>query len=411
MESRPGDISSRCVAQWLSSCDGSHDGCKAAGPMALPTRLIDVGDNKSGHTLRVVLPKGDEQWQYIALSYCWGANELSISLTINSLLAMRNGVCIEDLPQTIRDTIFLARSIGVRCVWSDRLCILQDDLADWERESKMSSVYANAYLTVSATGSDSSSRGLFKERTPRTSLRQPFTSSDNVSGQVLMYPLPVDKEYIKHRYIEMKAEPLSQRGRAFQERLLSRRVLHYASDQMYFECLQGMVSEDGLSLPDRFLSMHIAPDCKDSDKSITPLQLIGERSKTSPAMDRWLSCLMDYGPRDLKFPGDKLPAISGIAKAHQEQLQDEYVAGLWRGSMIEGLCWHTLDGKAVADYRAPSWSWASLDCTPNPGLKGRWEAVANARRRRRREPIRHGEGRMAHAGGNATPHDFFGQWP
>ena len=47
----------------------------------------------------------------------------------------------------------------------------------------------------------------------------------------------------------LDGEALSTRGWALQERLLSRRILHYASDQMYFECQEGILAEDGASFP------------------------------------------------------------------------------------------------------------------------------------------------------------------
>lgn len=57
-----------------------------------------------------------------------------------------------------------------------------------------------------------------------------------------------------------------------------------------------------------------------------------------------------------------------MAKVYSKLLDDEYVAGLWRKSMIEGLCWQSLDCTAVDEYRAPSWSWASVDGIPGTGF-------------------------------------------
>ncbi|KAK0624865.1 hypothetical protein B0T17DRAFT_507904 [Bombardia bombarda] len=43
---------------------------------------------------------------------------------------------------------------------------------------------------------------------------------------------------------------------------------------------------------------------------------------------------------------------------------DEYLAGLWRSSLLSDLCWFVKDVEMVTQAhpgRAPSWSWASLD--------------------------------------------------
>jgi hypothetical protein len=47
------------------------------------------------------------------------------------------------------------------------------------------------------------------------------------------------------------------------------------------------------------------------------------------------------------------------------------MAGLWRNDIICGLLWrnvyNVMDCSLPATYRAPSWSWASIDCGINYG--------------------------------------------
>lgn len=74
-----------------------------------------------------------------------------------------------------------------------------------------------------------------------------------------------------------------------------------------------------------------------------------------------------YGPRKLTRATDKLPAISGIASLYAEKINDEYLAGLWRSQLVEGLMWQSLSFRRVQDYRAPSWSWASGNGIPASG--------------------------------------------
>ncbi|KAF1358181.1 hypothetical protein EJ07DRAFT_157182 [Lizonia empirigonia] len=57
-----------------------------------------------------------------------------------------------------------------------------------------------------------------------------------------------------------------------------------------------------------------------------------------------------------------LPALSGLAKRCADINGDEYLAGLWRKNLFADLLWNAYgDVKRAQPWRAPSWSWASLD--------------------------------------------------
>ena len=88
------------------------------------------------------------------------------------------------------------------------------------------------------------------------------------------------------------------------------------------------------------------------------------------AVEAWRYIIQDYSARQLSFPQDKLPALSGIAwwfaKHFPEARGDEYLAGLWRSQLPESLLWfHGLPLHANTSrpdsFLAPSWSWASLN--------------------------------------------------
>jgi hypothetical protein len=80
------------------------------------------------------------------------------------------------------------------------------------------------------------------------------------------------------------------------------------------------------------------------------------------------SIVLDYSQRSSSFFEGKLNALAGIASELREIWKDEYVAGLWRR-----LAWarvfprHTAFSRP-ASYRAPSWSWASVDGEINSNL-------------------------------------------
>jgi hypothetical protein len=85
----------------------------------------------------------------------------------------------------------------------------------------------------------------------------------------------------------------------------------------------------------------------------------------------WDSLITEYGRRSVTFDNDRLPALAGLARTVGEALQDQYLAGLWKGDLLEGLLWEStgamlscglevhLQNIRQRNYVAPSWSWAA----------------------------------------------------
>ena len=73
-----------------------------------------------------------------------------------------------------------------------------------------------------------------------------------------------------------------------------------------------------------------------------------------------------FTARRLTYTSDLLPAVSGLAAIFQRSFAagDNYIAGLWYQDFAQGLLWLVNDSsttsKAILDYWAPSWSWASI---------------------------------------------------
>jgi hypothetical protein len=132
----------------------------------LPKRLIDVGeDGSSAHLIgRENLYKAED---YIALSYCWGPTANTLTTT-KTTLKMRQTAISEldgELPQTLQHAFRLTRLLGIRYLWIDALCIVQDDPEEWELEAaKMGLIYSNAFLVISAIVSSHAGDDLFKPR-------------------------------------------------------------------------------------------------------------------------------------------------------------------------------------------------------------------------------------------------------
>ena len=344
------DVSVARALSWVEECN-SHPGC-VRSMSRLPSRVLDVR-NKN---IRLVKTDG-EFGTYVTLSHCWGASKKPTT-TKATLSARETGIGFEDLPKTFQEVVSLVRRLGVPYLWIDSLCICQDDIEEWERESsRMSSVYSNAHLTIAATTASDSSEGLFRKRSLPRYTKIKYTSAERTDHEVLAFQLPLRKEALPHEYIDMEDEPLSQRGWCLQERVLARRTVHFGKHQMYFECNTGFKGENCLWLDHRY-NAH-----KERANDLASVDYISDEDYKSILVREWESLLLCYTSRNLTRSSDKLPAISGLAKMYGERLNDKYVAGLWQNSLIDNLLWRTF-GRGVTrttEYRAPSWSWASCD--------------------------------------------------
>lgn len=83
----------------------------------------------------------------------------------------------------------------------------------------------------------------------------------------------------------------------------------------------------------------------------------------------WYCLIEDYSRRGLTRGSDKLIALSGLAQQAQEQTGLQYCAGIWLDTIHTNLCWVVREeelGSRTPDYRAPTWSWASMDTAVVP---------------------------------------------
>lgn len=211
----------------MHCCDTSHNDCKVLQGTDFPSRLVEV-DPDDDH-IRLVETKGGKG-EYAALSYCWGQNSIQLKATGPTLDKMKSHIPQEQLPKTIQDAMKLTRMLGLKYVWIDCLCILQDSDPDWETEAaKMGQYYQYAKLTIAASAAVSASCGLFNRRSKVSKPKQiHFRDSDGS-----MYPLVAQGRSIKLWTDTIDdLGPLSERGWTFQEHALSGRIIHLTEGEM-----------------------------------------------------------------------------------------------------------------------------------------------------------------------------------
>lgn len=113
----------------------------------LPERLIDVGlDNTE--CPRLVNTAG-QTGCYVALSYRWSSRSSSeTQLTKSNMGRLQQKIEPTETPRCVSDAINFTRSLGVRYIWVDSLCVIQDDL---EAPRRISDCYRSAVCTIVAS--------------------------------------------------------------------------------------------------------------------------------------------------------------------------------------------------------------------------------------------------------------------
>jgi len=117
------------IRGWIKICDQNHEQCPKGSVMP-PRRLLEIGDPLLPlHEGSVIQLREDiqERVRYIALSHCWGAKQPFTS-TLYTLPKRLESISWSELPKTYQDALHVAQELGIRFVWIDSLCIIQDSV-------------------------------------------------------------------------------------------------------------------------------------------------------------------------------------------------------------------------------------------------------------------------------------------
>lgn len=69
------------------------------------------------------------------------------------------------MPQTYQDAIQVTDALGLRYLWIDALCIIQECQDDWAKESQnMGNIYKNSHVTIAPIATKSCWDGFLRSR-------------------------------------------------------------------------------------------------------------------------------------------------------------------------------------------------------------------------------------------------------
>lgn len=373
------------IRSWIKACeiDHPHEQCARQGDALLPRRLIYIDPHSVSSDQEPVLslqePSAGTFGKYIALSHCWGMDPV-FSTTRGNFSQLCTRINFLDLPLTFCDAVRCAQELGISHVWIDSLCIIQDDLLDWEVESaKMTSIYHDAYLVIAAGSSTSAEGGLLYER-PDVIRGRPLESKE---GSGVLDLLVQDEVPHAHGLFPsaMVRSPISTRAWCMQEQILARRSVSFFKEELIWECHSCLDCECG-----KITSSSPTSDMANLDSyDMTTLWLGSQNAlfgdsftityKRKPysffpgmesILNEWRHLTVPaYTAKKLSKPKDRLPAAAGIASLIAKRYDQDYLAGIWRDDLKYGLMWSVAPSQAPApapeEYIAPSFSWASVN--------------------------------------------------
>ena len=382
------------LKRWLNRCDTEH--WHQSETSSELSRHNDSIDLILIDTAQGCLVQRQSGQRYCALSYVWGGTQplqtMSSNFTeLQSEGAVRNHAA---LSRTVRDAMDLTSSLGVRYLWVDCLCIIQDNDAKHKNISKMDIIYSQAFLTIVAVDGPNADTPL---PGVNENSRLPVVKLEYVRDTTLISLPPTLLNSI------LDGSVYESRGWTLQERVLSKRLLYLSAQGIFFQCGYSFISEYMLSIQPRpilidgstqLLDGYIPQQTNDTIMTGTErAALIGKRvsqqsRKTTirwlsrpnedwSAFERWDVLLPTYqdfveifSARRLSYQEDVLNAFAGISAVIGQAGKTAFISGLPEVVLASCLLWAT-KGDHVPQRRLdktgqpllPSWTWAAWGCS------------------------------------------------
>jgi len=352
--------------KWIQDCISLPDSSNqhAVSDIASqPRRLLHI--DRGSVTRLVDVSDFPVDISYAALSYKWGKGPFPWKTTKTNVAKRLRNFHVP-LPATIKEAVDITHTLGIKYLWVDALCIIQDDDDDWRLEAaKMGKIYQDSVVCIAANIGDGSHGGCFNSSSKASYASQSHIELVSPIHDGRFSRLGIVKWGFDIRFEDRSSAdnigdvgPLAKRAWVLQERLLSSRILYYTEDQLFWECQHCALAEDGL-----FLDVESA-----SPPEHSLLRLVMEnkdlpRANNVPSLSSlWYHWVVEhmYSTREMTMEKDKLVALSGIARAFAvKKSPARYIAGLWTDDLHYGLSWIAPIGEPTSMYQAPSWSWAS----------------------------------------------------
>lgn len=350
----------RLFHDWVNRCKRLHEGeCgRSIWPEPLQQALkaflvIDVD--------RMCIVNAPENCRYVALSYCWGTVPMFRHLLSNSAALQKEGALTNSLtPATISDAIALVKGVGERYIWVDALCIIQDDQSVKQVQlAQMGLIYSLAAFTIVAAAGDNANAGL-----PGIRAGTRKTDQDTLRvGEKIFLTVIDGADY----YGGVKESTWITRAWTMQEKILSKKLLIFTDEQVYWKCWNALwLEETALEKVPKINFFNKIASAGPADIGFDSLV-----DGSEGLFGLYQSLVNTYMERQLSFKADILNAFSGLCQAFTAIGNEAFHWGLPVSRFDAALCWWLRAGgqrnyafcdqgkDGLASVPFPSWSWAA----------------------------------------------------
>ncbi|KAK0613185.1 hypothetical protein B0T14DRAFT_484799 [Immersiella caudata] len=323
------------IKAWVEDCTDRHGHCSSMPPARLSEgahlRVIDLEDNR--------LVPLTASMEYVVLSYTWKkpaeAGEPPAEVFLKS--GYEDDWLTENyniLPETTKKAIKLTRNLGIRYLWVDSLCIIQDSKDDKQANyCAIETILAGAFLTICAATT-----------TADIKISQHIRSCGEKLSLMVHHPVET----------HIRSSQWSKGAWTCQDRLLSGRCLIFTNSGVWFQCQEESMSED---------TFEPSFQGRSADWVQSPAQIWSELAQKNSQFRAYLKCVESYTSRQLPREGHALRAFAGISNFLGAHMETRFFSGLPNSYLDAAILWTPATGEShprVHDGQpvAPSWSWA-----------------------------------------------------
>jgi hypothetical protein len=374
-----------CIKEWLDSCQDQHSNTCSSKPALSHTsgaRKVDCPQWVIDVDRQCIVP-GYAAPEYLALSYTWqrdaevGKSDESLQLQCKNVDILQRPDAFrehqEKLPKVILDAMGLTATLGMRYIWVDRLCIVQDSKQKNAEIARMDQVYSNAFATIVAAASC----GIYQDASETMydfKYREYGMINWSKVGKADLPSVRTTAHY-EHLYKSRWAK----RAWTYQEFILSKRVIFCLDGSIFWQCentvwdLTHLRPQDGHKVSPMTIAMPILG---------TP-QLIPSRI----GFELYVDLVCPYNGRELSYEEDGLYAFSGVLNRISTQFPDGFLFGLPRAYLDYALLWQPIHGcyttlkyqgespidgwperpsLSIRRSTLPSWAWCGWQCYIDP---------------------------------------------
>jgi hypothetical protein len=349
------------VRSWLSACDHHHPRCSWNGNPFIGNafdtlRVIDVRQ-------KCLADIDIAKCKYVALSYVWGQIEMLTTTKETVRSFYRPGALdspAQAIPTTIRDAMHVVKELNLDYLWTDSLCIMQDDDKEKRRLiAQMDAVYASAHFTIAVADGVDANAGLAGSHAGAARAIPPVF---RCGQQVELFASP---DTLPDTLLRC---PWSSRAWTLQEALLSRRLLVFTRSTVHFTCNTVAWSEDQKSRSETFPEpRNHAQDRYFDFRARLGAEKIMDVPDTGTMwyLMLWVETVMDLSTRRLTYERDVLFAAAGIIRQLEKFYRTYSLSGLPALRLEQFLSWSPMEEEGLRRRKDvdgtivnPSWSWS-----------------------------------------------------